>query len=990
MNSCYRHIILVLLFNALWFSIPMLNSQCLTARKYGFEDGLENIYCHSTVMMPDTNFFVIAGSGNVYIFDGYRFTRYVNDSVQFASTSCYYRFKDMVYIQMNRNCYVYSRGKFHKVNSSFQINREFTTYQSDTIWTLDYQGNEYYLDDRNFNFVFYRKLNNRLIKKLNSNNTKYFYRKGSNGFYSIYYMPLITFYSIAGNENKIYQKKFDNAFSQFSFFKKSGIVGNGSTVESTRFEISFASNFGKQWYFYEADNSVKLYNRKIHVNSRPNIYNINDTYAFGATPEGLYRFNRNILFYQSGTNIVSSPMTVAEDNKGKIWIGGYGSGFSVVDKEKIIRRFDKRNYDILHGAYKTTSGEILFFTEMNPHPFWKIKNDVFINLKIFRDNIRVTGFFINNIDCIKKLSFGSYQFGLGVIDTIVHNEIKAHYIDSKKGLKLDNVLTFAEDNNCRIWCGRASQGIAVYDVKKDTAFTWLVNSTDRRSFGVMSMKTDNRGNLWLGTTKGLKFLRSPGTFDIRRSSPFRIAQSIKLPDGDSSTVAFMTQVDNFIVAGSQKSVSFIDLNSFYSGTGHPLIYQLIYGEDLEGKGSAQNTVLFDSQRRLWIGSLEGVSMIDWDNFSFDTTKNKIRVFDIFAGSKKIEFQGDKLIIPVDNRNLNISFGPAKNPSMLKNIFFSYYLIKNKSDTLISKEHDQKGEFNAEYLPPGNYNLIIKAFKHGQLMDTMSIAIKSPYALGENPWFWTLLSGIFVLGIGGYLYNRNLQKRKDMQKDLEFSNLRNERNLLQIQSIISTFNPHFINNSLHWVQSKYRKDPETVILIGRLSENIAYIFRATKEGKAFHTLGEELGIVKNYLEIQKIRFKESLNVIVPGDESIEKYRNVPIIILQLQIHLENAIEHGLRNNETGGYVKLQINEDENNIIYIIEDNGVGRKKAANIGSQGTQSGIEMLKKLHMIFNQANTNKITQIYEDEFVEGPGNERCGTRVTIMVPKDYSYSLE
>ncbi|MGE5356172.1 MAG: histidine kinase [Deltaproteobacteria bacterium] len=977
----------MLLFNALWFSIPVLNSQCLTARKYGVEDGLENIYCYSTIMMPDTNFFVIAGGENVYNFDGYRFTRYINDSVQFAPILPQIHYNEMTYLLMNRNSYLYKKGKFHKIKVTFPVNNEKVIIYSDTIWTLDDKGNEYYLNPEKFKYSFYRKMNNKVLNNLLSTQNRFSYLKGTNSNYIIVSHNNQIIYYFNNKDQLIYKRKSGNWINDILFFKNLGITLIGAMTGKSRFDHIGIGNFEKNWYFIESDKKNKIFRRNIPTLSRPVLNYLNNNIVFCATPEGLFRFNRNILFYRSGFDIVTSPMTIVEDISGQIWIGGYGSGFSVIKENKIFKKTSKNYTSILHGAYRLSSGDIMFFAESNAG---KIKNNSIIKLKNDKDGFKVVGYFIKYIECYKKLGFGSFGFGLGIIDTITNNEVKAHFIESKKGLLLDNVLTFAEDNNCRIWCGRASQGIAVYDMKKDTAFTWLVNSTDRRSFGVMSMKTDNRGNLWLGTTKGLKFLRSPGSFDIRRSSPFSLAQNIGLPNGDTSTVAFMTQVDNYIVAGSHKSVSFVDLKSFYTNPENPVIYQLIYGEDLEGNGSAQNTVLFDSQRRLWIGSLEGVSMIDWDNFSFDTTKNKIRVFDIFAGSKKIEFQGEKLVIPVDNRNLKISFGPAKNPSMLKNIFFDYYLIKNTHDTLTSVLHDQHGQFEVNYLPPGKYKLIIKAYKHGQLMDTMSIAIRSPYALGENPWFWTLLSGIFVLGIGGYLYNRNLQKRKDMQKDLEFSNLRNERNLLQIQSIISTFNPHFINNSLHWVQSKYRKDPETVILIGRLSENIAYIFRATKEGKAYHTLYEEMSIVKNYLEIQKIRFKVSLNVILPGDEIIEKYKNVFIIILQLQIHIENAIEHGLRNNENGGYVKLQINEDENNMIYIIEDNGIGRKKAAGIGSQGTQSGIDMLKKLHLIFNQANTDKITQIYEDEFIDGIENKKYGTRVIIRVPKDYSYSLE
>ncbi len=941
MNSFFRNIILVLILNALWFNITSLDSQCLTARKYGVEDGLESIYCYNAFMMPDTTFFVYGGANNIYTFDGYRFTKYNNDSVQFGPLKPFIYLKDKVYLQMNNNCYLYSKKNFHKIKSSFLIANSLTTYNSDTIWTLDNKGNEFYLDVKRLKYVFYRKLKNEFLTKLNNTQKGYSYSKGIDGHYIIIPQFLNDIYLYNSEDHLIFTRKIYNSISEFQLLKKLGIEKNIANITlNGRFNYDFIDigNQLKQWFFIESDKTNKVYKRKIRTSTKISLNYLNNNIVFGSSPEGLYRFNRNINYYKSGSDIVASPMTLVEDNKKQILIGGYGAGFSVIKIDKISKIFDNRFSDVIHGAYKTSSGDILFFCDNHHNNFSKLVKNRFIGLINYRNKYSIAGYYINRLNCINKLAFGSNMHGLGIIDTISGNIVKTNFIDSKKGLLLDNVLTFAEDNNCRIWCGRASQGIGVYDVKNDTAFTWLINSSDRRSFGVMSMKMDSKANLWLGTTKGLKFVKSPGKFDIRKSNPFGIAQNIKLPNGDTSTIAFLTQVDNYIVAGSLKSVSFVDLKSFYTNPENPIIYQLIYGEDLEGNGSVQNAVLFDSRRKLWIGSLEGVSMIDWDNFSFDTTKNKIRVFDIFAGSNKIEFNGDKLYIPVDNRNLKISFGPAKNPSMLKNIFFSYYLIRNKKDTLISMEHDQNGEFHAEYLPPGKYKLIIKAFKHGQLMDTMSIAIKSPYALGENPWFWTLLLGIIALATGGYIYNRNLQKRKDIQKELEFSNLRNERNMLQIQSIISTFNPHFINNSLHWVQSKYRKDPETVTLIGRLSENIAYIFRATKEGIAYHTLDKEFSIVKNYLEIQKIRFKESLKLILPDDEIIEKYNTASVIIMQLQIHIENAIEHGLRNNENGGFVKMQINDDENYMIYTIEDNGIGRKKAANIGSKGTQSGI----------------------------------------------------
>lgn len=211
----------------------------------------------------------------------------------------------------------------------------------------------------------------------------------------------------------------------------------------------------------------------------------------------------------------------------------------------------------------------------------------------------------------------------------------------------------------------------------------------------------------------------------------------------------------------------------------------------------------------------------------------------------------------------------------------------------------------------------------------------------------------------------------------------------MQAIISSFNPHFINNSLHWIQSRYVEDKTFVKVVGRLSENIGYIFKNTREGLAFHSIESELRLVQNYVDIQQVRFRDSFQYRAPSEEVMKHVRGADVLILQMQIHVENAIEHGLRNREKSSYVAVVITTDKDYIHITIEDDGCGREKAESISSKGTQQGTLMLTDLINIFNLRNERNIDCYYEDDIFIEPNGSKYGTRFVLKIPKEFKYKL-
>ena len=82
-------------------------------------------------------------------------------------------------------------------------------------------------------------------------------------------------------------------------------------------------------------------------------------------------------------------------------------------------------------------------------------------------------------------------------------------------------------------------------------------------------------------------------FELANDELFTQTKNIKLPNGDQSLVTFIKLIDDYIVFGNNSAVSFIPLDQWYDDPKSCPVYQLYYGEDIEGEGSEQNMIFQD-------------------------------------------------------------------------------------------------------------------------------------------------------------------------------------------------------------------------------------------------------------------------------------------------------------------------------------------------------------------------------------------------------------
>ncbi len=153
-----------------------------------------------------------------------------------------------------------------------------------------------------------------------------------------------------------------------------------------------------------------------------------------------------------------------------------------------------------------------------------------------------------------------------------------------------------------------------------------------------------------------------------------------------------------------------------------------------------------------------------------------------------------------------------------------------------------------------------------------------------------------------------------KKDYESANAR----FLALQAQI---NPHFLYNTLETIRSiAIRNQVES---IADMAKSMADIFRYSVDStKEEVILKDELKHVKNYINIQKIRYKERLNVEFNIDESLLNYKIIKLVIQPL---VENAIYHGIDMKKDAGKLCIECSKFEDKILISVSDNGIGIKK-----------------------------------------------------------------
>jgi tetratricopeptide (TPR) repeat protein len=234
----------------------------------------------------------------------------------------------------------------------------------------------------------------------------------------------------------------------------------------------------------------------------------------------------------------------------------------------------------------------------------------------------------------------------------------------------------------------------------------------------------------------------------------------------------------------------------------------------------------------------------------------------------------------------------------------------------------------------------------------------------------LLMGLILVMITSVFVILYLRQRHQKKRAVEKAEAIHKMAELEMQSLRSQLNPHFMFNSLNSYLSRFAR------LLRMLLENAE---------KPFVSLQKEIDFIQLYLGLENLRVPD-LQYSVFIDPSLNTEQTlIPNMILQP--YVENAIWHGLSYKEADKQLQIRINRDNGTIKYEIEDNGVGRKKAEELKSlfrkQHQSRGMELLSKRFKLLNGEYNSSIETMIADVIKD---NEVSGTLVTIKVPTQLS----
>ncbi len=145
---------------------------------------------------------------------------------------------------------------------------------------------------------------------------------------------------------------------------------------------------------------------------------------------------------------------------------------------------------------------------------------------------------------------------------------------------------------------------------------------------------------------------------------------------------------------------------------------------------------------------------------------------------------------------------------------------------------------------------------------------------------------------------------------------------ELKALQMQINPHFLYNTLDSIiwMAEGGKQQEVI----SMSSSLARLFRLSiSKGKEIIDIGSEIEHVRNYLTIQKIRYKDRLDYRIEVPENLKSYKTVKIILQPL---VENAIYHGIKNKEGPGLVIIGGRQHEGGIELFVQDDGVGMSES----------------------------------------------------------------
>jgi len=677
----------------------------------------------------------------------------------------------------------------------------------------------------------------------------------------------------------------------------------------------------------------------------------------------------NKVYNTSNSDLQNNNVwALAEDKAGDIWIGNYQGGLHV---------------------YKRKTGIIQAFPTRTGDPS-ALSNNRVLTLLASPDG---------------KIWIGTRSGGLSRFDPLTGRfEAFQHSPADSSGISANTILSLAMDAAGRLWIGTYEGGLNLFLPGSNKFKSFRNRKGDLNSLSdnnVWAILFDKKGRLWLGTQGGLNFSDQPG--ENIRFEHFTTREGLK------SNIIFGLEEDlaGNIWMSNFSGLTRMDMKAFESpGTDtkqedgfipfHPLFSNFDTDHGLQGLEFSQGAYHKGKSGKLYFGGVNGLNYFTTEEVKESSFKPPVIITGLKIFNKEVPVaqlkgrvsenkpeiirQGDKYYLPESISHLN-ELTLSYRESVISFEFASLDFTSPQKNQYAYKMVNFDDEWNyvgtqntATYtnLDPGKYTLLIRATNADGIWNPavteLKITIVPPF--WRTAWFIVLSAVLILLLVSVSVWRAFINQRRKAQKEKEIIEL-------QLKTIKSQIDPHFAFNAINTIASFiYSEDPDvTYDYFTRFARMIRNILEDNE--KISRLLTEELDFVRNYLELQKMRFKDKFDYEILLDENIPPDTTIPKMIVQT--YAENAIKHGLMHRKEGGKLTINVKKEDSRLLVTIEDNGVGREMAAQLNPNTTRRGLKIMEQIIELYGKLYHTGITQdIIDLADVDG---RPLGTRVVLTV---------
>jgi sensor histidine kinase YesM len=193
------------------------------------------------------------------------------------------------------------------------------------------------------------------------------------------------------------------------------------------------------------------------------------------------------------------------------------------------------------------------------------------------------------------------------------------------------------------------------------------------------------------------------------------------------------------------------------------------------------------------------------------------------------------------------------------------------------------------------------------------------------WFALRVSSVIGVGVGctAFAYERVRDRLEETTLELRTRELEQERAQklfaeARLSSLESRIHPHFFFNTLNSIAALIPEDPKRAEeIVSRLAALLRFSLDSSRNSLV--PLAQEIMIVRDYLEIERVRFGDRLRYSIDVPPQLESAQVPPLAVQTL---VENSVKHAIAGRREGGEVRIAARASGDGLALSVSDTGPG--------------------------------------------------------------------